>query len=169
MSTTANLGITLLEAGLRQPEVRINDALTALDAQIVLPTSWTPTWTNLSIGNGTVVAKYGRSGKWIVCRLSIVLGSTTLISGSVSFTLPATRAAYGGSAGVTPLGTCYLFDTSALIVLQGTITNASPTTGLIAVWKADGTYSQSALLSSTVPFTWATGDEIGMQFLYEAA
>ena len=170
MSTTTNLGITRLEAGLRQPESVVNDALTTLDAQFILPVSWTPTWTNLTVGDGTVVAKYQKISKLVICRLSLVFGSSTSVTGTtVSFTLPVTRAAYGGSANITPLGNAHLFDTSGSAIFHGIVANLSTTAAVIAAWKVDGTYSQAAALSSTVPFTWAVGDEIGAQFSYEAA
>jgi len=170
MRTTTNLGITKLEVGQAQKEATINAALDALDAQVGGAwTSWSPTWTNLSVGNGTVVAKYARIGKLVHARLSLVFGSTTSVSGSVSFSLPVTRVANAGTATVSPMGLVRLFDTSAGFALEGTIVNASTTTGQAIVWDTSGTYAKGAALSSTVPFTWATGDEIGAQFLYEAA
>lgn len=170
MSTTVNLGITLLEAGLRQPEVRVNDAFTTLDDQFILPTSWTPTWTNLSVGNGTVVAKYVRVGKWIICRLSLVFGSTTSISGDVEFTLPVTRAAIAGTPSVTFLGSGGLYDSSASALWAGAVAAVSNTgRANIRPHDSSGTHLKIALLSSTIPFTWAVGDEIAIQFLYEAA
>jgi len=131
--------------------------------------SWTPAWTNLTVGNGTVVAKYMRLGKTVIARLSIVFGSTTVVSGSVSFTLPVTQATYGGTAGVTSLGLARYFDASAGFAFEGSVINLSTTTGLFIAMDASGTHLKQAVLSSTVPFTWTTSDEIGVQFCYEAA
>jgi len=131
--------------------------------------SWTPTWTNLTVGNGTVVAKYTQIGSTVFCRLSIVFGSTTSVSGSVSFSLPVNRAANAGTAGGTPQGLARLIDASPSATYEGSITNLSTSTSVIIVWDASSTYVKFALLSSTVPFTWATGDEIDAQFSYEAA
>lgn len=131
--------------------------------------SWTPTWTNLTVGNATIIAKYGRIGKFIFGRLSIILGSTSSVSGAVSFSLPVTRAAYGGTLGNTILGSCRLFDTSAPATRGGAIFTPTTTTALVTVIDTSGTYQSFVDLSSTVPFTWAVGDEITTQFFYEAA
>lgn len=130
--------------------------------------SWTPTWTNLTVGNGTVVARYDQLGKTVHCRLSLVFGSTTAITGGVIFSLPVTRAAYGGTNGITPLGTATLFDTPGAAYL-GTVQNLSTTTARIRALNAAGTYLSTDTLSATVPFTWAVGDEIAAEFVYEAA
>lgn len=174
MSTTTNLGLPLLDSGTRQPEIPINAALNILDAgPLGLTTtawiSWTPTWVNLTVGNGTVTARYKQIGKLVFCRLHVVFGSTTSIGGSVTVSNPVTRLTYGGTATVTPLGMCRLFDTSAGTANEGYLANTSPTTSIIAVWGAGGAYVAGLALSSTVPFTWATGDEINAQFSYEAA
>ena len=130
--------------------------------------SWTPTWTNLTLGNGTVTAAYAQIGKMVFCRLAIVFGSTTSISGDVIFSLPVTRAAYGGSANVTPLGQANFFD-SPSAGYQGLVQNASTTTASIRALNTASTYLTNVLLSSTVPFTWATSDELAVEFFYEAA
>lgn len=130
--------------------------------------AWTPTWTNATVGNGVVAAAYKRIGKSVICRLSFILGTTSAISGSVTFTLPLTSATYPGTIGA-PLGPCRFFDTSGAVVIHGQTVRASTTTGLVAPDLASGTYVSSTVTSSTVPFTWATGDEITTQFFYEAA
>lgn len=139
-----------------------------LTSQPIAWTAWTPTWTNLTVGDGTLAAKFIRSGNLIQCRLSFVLGATSSISGSVSFTLPVTSAAYPGTIGA-PLGPCRFFDTSGAAVVHGQTVRASTTTGLVAPDLASGTYVSSTVTSSTVPFTWAIGDEITTQFFYESA
>lgn len=132
-------------------------------------TAWVPTWTNLTVGNGTVTAKYRQIGKLVIVRLVIVFGSTTSISGAVSFTLPVTRAAYAGTAGVSPLGMARFFDASPGAGYEGVVVTPSTTTAKLHVWQASGTYTQAVDLSSTVPVTWTTSDEIHVQLSYEAA
>lgn len=143
-----------------------NTLLTAIQAAW---TTYSPTWTNLSVGNGTVTARYRQIGTLVETRITIVFGSTTSISGAVSVSLPVTRATYAGTAGLTALGLARFFDTSGGAASEGAAMNVSTTTVRLQVWKSDGTYLTSADLSSTVPFTWATGDEINVQFSYEAA
>lgn len=131
--------------------------------------SWTPTWTNLTLGNGVVTAKYAKIGKLVFFRLSLVFGTTTSISGDVQFTLPVTRAANAGTASIASIGLLSAFDTSVPSVVKGTICNYSTTQGALRIHKSDGTYLVEAVASSTVPFTWATGDEIHAEGCYEAA
>src|SRR5262245_14617589 len=52
-------------------------------------TTWTPTLANLTLGNGTVTAKYRRLGKTVDYRFKFVLGSTSAVGTSPRFTLPA--------------------------------------------------------------------------------
>lgn len=129
--------------------------------------SWTPTWTNLSVGNGTVVAKYRQIGKLVFCRVSLIFGSTTTVSGLIEFSFPVTSVAYAGTVG-TPLGVARLYDTSASALYPGQILRISTTLGGVVIGGA-GTYVNEVLTAATVPFTWATGDEIVCQFFYEAA
>lgn len=144
----------------------INDYLGGSGAPALA--SWTPTWTNLTLGNGVVVAKWVQIGKLVFCRLSLVFGTTTSVSGSITFSLPVTAATLGGTIG-GPLGICRMFDTSGALVVHGTIVRASTTTAIAAPDLASGTYVSSTVTSSTVPFTWATGDEIITSFWYESA
>ena len=169
MSTTTNLGITKLEVGQAQKEATINAALDALDAQIGGAwTSWTPTWTNLSVGNGTVVAKYAKNGKLVHARVSLVFGSTTSVSGDIQFTLPVT-AATDSTTLKLPFGPSRGWDASATTVYTGAVAYVDTTHAGIRFALASGTYVTQAVASSTVPFTWTTSDEISGQFIYEAA
>lgn len=130
--------------------------------------SWTPTWTNLSVGNGTVAARYTQIGKLVTCRLTLVFGSTTSITGVVSFSLPVTSVTYAGTALTQPLGTVILYDLGTAL-FAGRIRWASTTTAQPLVENTTGTYSVLTTLSSTVPFTWAAGDELQAEFTFEAA
>jgi len=130
-------------------------------------TAWTPTWTNLTIGNGTQVAKYTQHGKLIVARLSLKFGSTSSISGDVSFTLPVTSVTYDGLATIQQLGGGSILD-SGTAQFHAVAMWGSTTTALVRVLFV-GTYVSNTLLSSTVPMTWAVNDEINLQFSFEAA
>lgn len=132
-------------------------------------TTWSPIWTNLTVGNGVVTARYIQTGKMVIARVTIVFGSTTSVSGQVIFSLPVTSVAYAGTATTTPLGSVQMFDSSAVTVYNGNVLNASTTTAELRVFKVDGTYSLLAVTTSLIPFTWAINDEIECQFIYEAA
>lgn len=128
-------------------------------------TSYTPSWTNITIGNGTVSAKYGRVNKIIIVRATFTLGSTSAVTNYGIISLPITAAvdkSYGG-------GVNY-FDTSANYTVPGYFDQSSSTTGVtFGSLKADQTFVYGAGLSATAPFTWATGDAMFFNFWYEAA
>lgn len=65
------------------------DELSAISAA---PTSWTPTLTNLTLGNGTQVAKYRRVGKLVDFEWHLILGSTSAVGTGPRLTLPASMS-----------------------------------------------------------------------------
>lgn len=131
--------------------------------------SYTPTLNNMTLGNGTLVAKYRQIGKNIDLRISIVWGSTTSLSGSFSFSLPVTAVAYAGSAGLTALGTGYIYDQSASRPYYLAIGMLSTTTAEVRCLAADQPYLYSFAVNATNPMTFTTSDEIAGQLGYEAA
>lgn len=131
--------------------------------------SWTPTLVNISVGAGSVTARYAQvSNKTIICRLHIALGAGASVTGDPTFTLPVTRAAYGGTAGLTPLGPVAFRDTG-VGAYYGEVINLTTTTCAFRVFDTSGAYALAVSPSSTIPFTWVSGDEIYCQFAYEAA
>lgn len=134
-------------------------------------TPWVPTWTNLTVGNGVVVARYRQIGKLVICRLSLIFGTTTgSISGLIGFSLPVTRVAYPGTAGACGIGRAQAIDVSdSNKIYPCDVVNTSTTVGSILVCLTGGTYAVDTSTSSTIPFTWTTSDEIHAQICYEAA
>lgn len=86
----------------------LRDALKALTET---GTSFTPTYANFTLGNGTVSADWARTNKYADVRIRIALGSTSSITGAMTISLPATPIAQpqimpcfiGSSAGTVPL------------------------------------------------------------------
>lgn len=132
-----------------------------------LSTTWSPTWTNLTVGNGTQTAKYVRIGDMLVAAtLGLTWGSTTSISGSVSITLPINKAST-----VPAIGRCLYFDNGT--DSHGGIIRAgvgATTTASLFVDKVNGaSYGDYDSLTSTAPFTWTTGDIIEFNLIYLVA
>jgi len=126
--------------------------------------SWSPAfsggWAN---GNGTWTATYVKIGKTVHWRAFFVLGSTTTKGTSMLVSLPVT-AAYVNS---TVSSSCLLVTGSsryAGVVIPNT-------TGTISVQTsvASATYTTANAITSTTPFTWATGDSVMLAGTYEAA
>lgn len=128
--------------------------------------SFSPTWTNLTVGNGTVSANYTQIGKGVYFVIDITWGTTTSVSGSVSVTLPVTSVAVAGSNG-SDLGIVKL--NRATTGYTGVFVHASTTTGVIRWNKVTGTALVETNISSTSPDTWITGDEFHIRAFYQAA
>lgn len=129
--------------------------------------SYTPSWTNLTVGNGTVAASYAQIGKVVYLSVILVFGSTTAVSGEVSFTLPVTAS----GVPIKFLGSFVSLQDSGTATYLGTVVTAGTGTIWVRSQRSDGTYlmATGGSLSSTSPFTWTTGDSIQVGITYEAA
>jgi hypothetical protein len=122
--------------------------------------SYTPTYTNLTIGNGTVTARYGQSGKYVMVNYKLVWGSTTSMTSSILISLPVTAASTNSP------GVFYALDAGTLESL-GQISLPSTTTARMLL-PQNGSYGATQV-SSTFPWTWTTNDEFRFTIVYEAA
>lgn len=109
--------------------------------------SYTPTWTNLTLGNGTVAAAYRIEGKKLNLRITLTFGSTTTIPVPGSAFFPSLPSGAVPTSYAPMLGTG--FDTSATDWRQLSFVPGAyiltPTAGRC---------------NATVPWTWAAGDTI---------
>jgi hypothetical protein len=125
-------------------------------------TAYTPTLTNITIGNGTVVARYQQIGKTTTVFFKLTFGSTTAFPGGVpNFSLPFTAARELGRVVNTNLQDAGTADLPGL-------SYASQTGVFIGVQNVSGTYPFINDVSATVPFTWTTSDTVTCQLTYEA-
>lgn len=129
--------------------------------------TWTPTWTNLSVGNGTVTARYVQTGKTVDCFIRLVVGTTTSITGTVSFTLPVTAASSYASSQVSA-GVLH-YDDVGTAGYVGTFDILTTTTCTPHVGNASGTYTSSAPMTASVPFSFGNADFFAGTLSYEAA
>lgn len=158
-----------------QKVVDYNAVFAALNAAW---TSWTPTLSGIAIGTGgsaELTGKFRQIGKLVHCRLFLKFGTSgqTLPTGDFTFTLPVTSVTPAGTATVQGLGRASARDVSAGDVMSGFVVWASTTTIKLRFPLASGTYvvqNASSVPSGSVPFSWATGDEIYLDgIIYEAA
>lgn len=129
--------------------------------------SWTPTLVNITLGNGTQVAKYTQIGKTIHAYYKLTLGSTSAIAASPSISLPV--EANNATAEICEIGSGQLLDTSESFLIQSVIRLLSSTAFRPRKLTVLGSLISSASISNTSPFTWATGDSIEAYMTYEAA
>jgi len=129
-------------------------------------TSFTPTFTNLTVGNGTLAAKYHRFGSFVYVEVRLTWGSTTAITGSVDMTFPFTSTTYvsGHFMGMTR----YIDSGSSQYI--GTMVYINTTTIRWQRQTTAGTVEiRGAEISAAAPFTWTTNDIMTCQYMYEAA
>ena len=137
------------------------DAMVGLDWQ-----AWTVTYGNLTLGNGTEVARYVEIGDLIIAQYSLVFGSTTTIDGSApTISTPVTAAAGASHYAVGQA----LIEDSGVGWFDASVKLESTTTFKIQVGGAAGTYVTSVSISATVPITFTTSDKIGFVAIYEKA
>ena len=130
--------------------------------------TWTPTWTNLTIGNAVVVARYTQIGDTVIAYLSAVLGNTSSVDSTpVSVSLPVTEATSYSDGGSDPIGLAYFIDATSSD-FNGRVALFNDKV-VLQVFNASATSSTNTNLNTTVPFTWTTSDEIRTHFTYEAA
>jgi hypothetical protein len=135
--------------------------------KVNFPSGWinfTPTFTNLTVGNGTLNFTYSQLGKTINVRGYLTFGSTTSITGTVSFTLPMNTAT---TVGGPILGSARLNDSGTATYI-GFVSVASGSTAVVTTANVAGTYPTMANISATVPHTWATSDSLLVNFTYQA-
>lgn len=121
-------------------------------------TQYTPTWTasstNPSIGNGTMFARYRIMGKTLMWRLTMIMGSTTTFgSGTWQWSLPS-GAAVPSTSGGNGIG-------------RYTADNLSTLLDGITLCDATNTTTVRTFLTSTNPFTWASGHKLTANMLVE--
>jgi len=137
-----------------------NAAFLAIDG-IGVMAAWTPTLSGITIGSGTVDARYCKIGKLVYFEINIVLAANSSITGAVSFSIPSasrsTRFIYG-----------FIIDAGATFyMLSGEVIYSA--CNCWAVGSAGGYVTPFTALSSTVPMTWATGDSLHLSGTYEVA
>lgn len=126
---------------------------------------WTPTWSNMSVGNATVISTYSQVGKVVFCQVKVTFGTTTTIAGNPTFTLPVTAA----TSLQGPLG-MGVMTAAAAAATFGFFSIISTTQANFQLGNSATAYLQPTNdLSATVPGTWAVGSIWGGQFWYEAA
>jgi hypothetical protein len=124
-------------------------------------TAYTPTLTNITLGNGTIVARYQQIGKTVNFEVLFTMGSTSVMGGPAQVSMPVSPARITKGFPVTLLddsvrvywGNADIFDNR--FYLTATVT--------------DGTYAYFNYVSGTVPFTWTTNDKFSIYGSYEAA
>lgn len=129
-------------------------------------TTYTPTFASVTLGNGTITGYYTRVNKLVYGSVKLALGSTTAITGTVTFTLPVTAATNSASLFI---GTGYFYDNSTGETYVGDSYRTNTTTVTPFSTYAAFNYAVRGLINATIPVAYGAGDEIVYTFFYEAA
>jgi hypothetical protein len=124
-------------------------------------TSWTPTTSGATIGNGTITAKYQRIGKTCIARFDFLLGSTSSVTSDFYFSLPFSPAS---STRVTGFGMMF-----ASVGVVPAVPEISGSNMYLRASSANSTYVVGVTTSSTVPGSWTTNNWLAATSVYEVA
>jgi hypothetical protein len=125
-------------------------------------TSYTPSWTNLTVGNAVVTAKYFQIGKTVFYFGSIVWGSTTSATSSTTLvSLPVTAISSNFDLAN---GSLFIGDSGT----RGYVGVCAPqtTTTMIFHHSESGNFGD---VNATAPFTFGVADFLKWSLIYQAA
>lgn len=129
--------------------------------------TYTPTWTNVTLGTGsTVEGAYVKAGRTVFWRAYLTIGTGGSVSGNVSVSLPVTAAA-GVATNLGAPGLAIYDDFTGGMYPGGF--EYTTTTVRFFAFDSSATYAGRALLTAAIPFTWAVSDKIRCSGFYEAA
>lgn len=133
-------------------------------------TSWTPTFTNLTVGSGTLVAKYIQIGKTVhfIVKFTFGSGSSLSVGTDTVATLPVS-ANTGAYFQFAPLGNVTSYDLSATTPWFGVVGYYSATEMVFESYVTSAAIAKIEAINASQPMTWATGDILFAQGTYEAA
>jgi hypothetical protein len=150
-------GATAIEA--------LGDAIdTSVGSGLLAWQSYTPTFTNFSLGNGTITrAKYCKIGKSVFLDVLITLGSTSSVTGRIGVSLPLTASSSFATAAAVAGLVAGASNSNGVAVMSSTT--------LVELYAqgSTGSYLNNVNTSSTVPGTWALNSFFGYKFTYEVA
>lgn len=121
-------------------------------------TTFTPTWSNLTVGNGTSVGKYTVVGKTAFVHVYVTFGTTTSVGGAISLTLPVNNT---NVLTAQVLGNFEAYSGTQFFRGRALVFNAS------IVQFINDTGGAATTTDATHPFTWGTGSQFDIQLAYE--
>ena len=128
--------------------------------------AWSPSFdAGITEGNGTWSDSfYQKVGDLVTAQASFTLGSTSSVASSFNLDLPVTAV-----SNTAVYGNGRLYDLSATTYYAAMVTPSSLATKVsINYANAASTALVRGNITSTVPFTWATGDRIDISLTYLA-
>jgi hypothetical protein len=134
------------------------------------PNAYTPTWTNLTVGNGTNDFTYRRSDGFIEIEGTFTFGTTSTITGQVGMSTPGGGADMFSTSASLVAAQGWYFDTSAsarypLFIIPATTTRFD----IFSLNAAAAAAANVLATSATSPVAFGTGDFISVGVRYRMA
>jgi hypothetical protein len=125
--------------------------------------TWTPSFQNVTLGNGSVTGFYTKIGNIVSVMFKLTFGSTTSVTSSV-----LTISGLPFSIDTIAVGYVNLLR-SGVGQYLGVVTRNSATVFDFRALTVSGSTVLSSILNATAPATWGTGDEFTSQVTYRAS
>lgn len=126
--------------------------------------TWSPTLTNLTLGSGSILARYSKVGRQVEFWFRFTLGAGSAVGTNPQFTLPvAAHASYVADADV--YGDVNFRDTGTANY-RGQAWPVNTTTARVVYFPSGGA---AANVTAIAPHTWASTDTLTVAGSYEAA
>ena len=127
---------------------------------------YTPTLGGFAIGNGTIDSRFFRTGKLVFVEDHITFGAGATFGSAPTLTLPSNTRS-GSASYLWFDGTAQLTLTTGQYLVRWRSQGADATIGMYV--GTGGTYALMTNMSSTAPFTFASGSVLTRRGFYEEA
>lgn len=132
-------------------------------------TTFTPSWTNYTRGNGTSSAAYTQIGKFVFGYVREHLGTTSVMGSAPYFAAPVSMSSLYNVVDNQSVGHAHL-QPASLSVEGYFITNNAPASSLQMVYVGvSGAYTNIAGPTASTPGAWANNNYFSGHFWYQAA
>jgi hypothetical protein len=122
--------------------------------------SFTPTWTNLTFGDGTQAFFYRRADGYVDVSGQITFGATTAVTGVVGLGVPVAITAASTTTSIVSAW-CRITDIAPGTIYPAFVTLGNTTRVDLYTFNAAAAAAANALPTSAAsPMTWAAGDLI---------
>jgi hypothetical protein len=122
--------------------------------------SFTPTWTNLTVGNATQAAEYQLAGKILTFRIFLTFGSTTGITGNLSVALPGGLTAIADGQAQDVLARIAFAGGATKVVGYATVASGGTS---LAIFEPTSTTNGAQAQVGSFGQTFGTGSTISIQ------
>jgi len=172
--TNPSAGDSLNSPSHSAQHANINDAVEAVQAKLGVGagtigewTSYTPTFSQITVGNSTLDFRYTQINKLVIVNGFFTLGSTGSLHATIASNMSLPKQARNsfncrmGFGQINDVGTA-TYDLWPLSIGA----NTSFTT--LFVMNSSGSFVREAGVNASQPMTWTTGDQFTITLIYEA-